>query len=77
MTMDIDTRKIDEAVLAVLYLTLHEEVRAWKGVDWDALARLHEKGLIQDPVGKQKSVVFTDDGLREAERCFHGLFAKS
>jgi hypothetical protein len=51
-------------------------MRAWKGVDWDALARLHEKGLIHDPVGKQKSVVFTDDGLREAERCFHELFAK-
>jgi hypothetical protein len=51
-------------------------MRAWKGVDWDALARLHEKGLIHDPVGKQKSVVFTDDGLREAERCFRELFAK-
>jgi hypothetical protein len=74
--VELDTEKIDEAVLAVLYLTLHDGVRAWKGVDWDALARLHEKGLILDPVGKQKSVVFTDDGLREAERCFRELFAK-
>lgn len=74
--MELDTEKIDEAVLAVLYLTLHDGVRAWKGADWDALARLHEKGLILDPVGKQKSVVFTDDGLREAERCFRELFAK-
>ncbi len=76
MIMDIDTEKVDEAVLAVLYLTLHDRVRAWKGVDWDVLARLHEKGLIHDPVGKQKSVVFTDDGLREAQRCFRELFAK-
>jgi hypothetical protein len=76
MTMDIDTEKVDAAVLAVLYLTLHQGGRAWKGVDWDALARLHEKGLIHDPVGKQKSVVFTDEGLREAERCFRELFAK-
>ena len=76
MAIDIDTDKIDAAVLAVLYLTLHEGMRAWKGVDWDALARLHQKGLIDDPVGKQKSVVFTDDGLREAERCFRELFAK-
>jgi len=45
-------------------------------VDWDALARLHEKGLIHDPVGKQQSVVFTDDGLREAKCCFRELFAK-
>ena len=50
MTMDIDTEKVDEAVLAVLYLTLHDRVRVWKGVDGDVLARLHEKGLIHDPV---------------------------
>jgi hypothetical protein len=30
-SMDIDTDKIDEAVLALLYLTLHDGVRAWKG----------------------------------------------
>ena len=35
--MDIDTDKIDEAVLALLYLTLHDGVRAWKGHDWDGL----------------------------------------
>ena len=74
--MEIDTDKVDEAVLAVLYLTLHEKCRAWKGIDWDALNRLYEKGLIGDPVGKQKSVVFTEEGLREAERCFKELFAK-
>lgn len=74
--MDIDTEKVDTAVLAVLYLTLHEGKRAWKGVDWDVLARLYEKGLIDDPVGKQKSVVFTEDGLREAERGVRELFAK-
>ncbi len=71
--MDIDTEKVDEAVLAILYLTLHHGVRAWKGVDWGAMARLHQKGLIEDPVGKQKSVVFTDDGLRKAEHCFRQL----
>ena len=76
MIMDIDTEKVDEAVLAILYLTLHDRVRAWKGVDWDVLTRLHDKGLIHDPVGKHKSVIFTDDGLREAQRCFRELFAK-
>ena len=74
--MDIDTEKVDEAALAILYLTLHDRVRAWKGMDWDVLGRLHQKGLIDDPVGKQKSVVFTDAGLREAQRCFSELFAK-
>jgi Domain of unknown function (DUF6429) len=75
--MEIDTDKIDEAVLALLYLTLHDGVRAWKGHDWDALDRLHRKGLIYDPVGKTKSVVFTDAGLTESERLFRKLFTRS
>ena len=75
--MEIDTAKVDEAVLAVLYLTLHDRVVAWKGIDWEVMGRLHERGLIGDPVGKQKSVVFTEEGLREAERCFKKLFAKA
>ena len=74
--MDIDTHKIDEAVLALLYLTLHEGSRAWKGFDWEAMNRLHEKGFISNPVGKAKSVVLTERGLRESERSFHKLFAK-
>jgi hypothetical protein len=31
--MAIDTGKVDEAILALLYLTLHGEARAWKGFD--------------------------------------------
>jgi hypothetical protein len=38
--------------------------------------RLHEKGYISDPVGKAKSVVFTEEGEREAERLFYELFGK-
>ena len=74
--MDIDTNKIDEAVMALLYLTLHDGSRAWKGFDWEAMNRLHEKGFISNPVGKAKSVVLTERGLRESERSFHKLFAK-
>jgi Domain of unknown function (DUF6429) len=50
--MDYDEGKVDEMVLALLYLTSFTEqgfVRAWKGHDWDALNRLHESGLISDP----------------------------
>ncbi|HLD69002.1 MAG TPA: DUF6429 family protein [Pseudomonas sp.] len=75
--MNIDEDKIDQAVLALLYLTLHDSYRAWKSFDWDALNRLHEKGLICNPIGKAKSVVFTDEGLQEAERLFSQLFAKA
>ena len=75
--VEIDTAKVDEAVLAVLCLTLHDRTVAWKTIDWDAMRRLHERGLISDPIGPQKSVVFTDEGLREAQRCFKKLFARA
>jgi hypothetical protein len=73
--MAIDTDKIDEAVLALLYLTLHDGVRAWKSFDWKAMNRLHEKGLISDPVGKAKSVILTEAGLLEAKHLFEKLSA--
>jgi len=60
---DLDTDRIDEAVLALLYLGLHDDHRAWKSFDWDALDRLHDKGLISNPASKAKSVVFSEDGL--------------
>jgi uncharacterized protein DUF6429 len=74
--MAVDTGRIDEAVLALLYLGLHDNGRAWKGFDWSALNRLHEKGMISNPVGKAKSVVFTDEGEREAQRLFHQMFGR-
>jgi Domain of unknown function (DUF6429) len=75
--MEIDTDKIDDAVLALLCLTLHDKVRAWKGHDWGALDRLYDKGMIYDPVGKAKSVVLTDEGLAASKRLFRELFGKS
>jgi hypothetical protein len=75
-TIDPDPNKIDEEVLALLLLGLHDNYRAWKGHDWDALDRLHEKGYISDPARKTKSVLLTEEGIREAERLFKKLFAK-
>ena len=74
-TMRLDNDKIDQAVLALLCLGLHDGERAWKGFDWEAMNRLHEKGFISDPRGKAKSVVFTEAGLREARRLLHELFS--
>ena len=74
--MEIDLDKIDDTVLALLWLTLHDERRAWKGFDWAALDRLHQKGLIADPANKTKSVVLSDEGLRRAEELFHALFTR-
>lgn len=79
----VDTDRIDEAVLALLFLGICERdrftglARAWKGFDWAAMERLYQKGLIHNPVGKAKSVYFTEEGLQRAERLFHELFRRS
>ena len=74
--MQIDTDKIDEAVPALLYLTLHDGFRAWKTFDWETTNRLHKKGLIDNPANKTKSFALTESGLRESERLFRKLFTK-
>jgi hypothetical protein len=75
--MDIDQDKVDQPVLALLYLGQHEGSRTWKTFDWEVMGRLHEKGYITDPVGKAKSVHFTEEGLRESKRLFDTLFCRS
>ena len=49
--MAIITDRIDDCVLALLLLGRHDDQRVWKSFDWAAMERLHEKGLISDPVG--------------------------
>ena len=74
--MDYNEEKVDDMVLALLYLTSFGDrgfVRAWKGHDWDALNRLHEKGLIGDPKSKSKSVVLSEAGAQKAEELFQTL----
>jgi hypothetical protein len=73
--MKLDTEKIDRVVLALLHLGLHDDFRAWKSFDWDAMDRLHKKGFISNPVGKTKSVAFSESGLRESQRLLAELFA--
>jgi Domain of unknown function (DUF6429) len=75
--MTYDEDKVDELELALLYLTLHGGGRAWKGHDWDALDRLHKKGMISDPVGKAKSVVLTGEGERRCKELFEKHFCSS
>jgi hypothetical protein len=74
--MALDTDRIDDTVLALLYLTLHDQDRAWKGFDWDTLGRLHEKGMIDNPASTAKSVEFTAGGLRRSKELFEAMFTK-
>ena len=74
---DIDLDRIDDAVLALLLLGLHADQRTWKGFDWDALDRLHEKGMISKPAGKAKSVMFSEEGLLRSRELFQAMFVKA
>jgi hypothetical protein len=74
--MEIDADKVDDAVLALLFLTLHDKQRAWNGFDWDTFDRLHRKEMISDPIGKTKSVTLTDESLRRSPELFEALFAE-
>ena len=72
--MDLDHAKIDDAVLGLLYLGLHDGARARKGFDWDVMDRLHDRGYISDPRSKAKSVVFTEEGLERSRWLLETLF---
>jgi hypothetical protein len=75
--MEYDKEKVDEMVLALLYLTSNRDkygTRAWKSMDWGAMDRLHEKGYIGDPKSKAKSVVLTEDGEKLSRELFFQHF---
>lgn len=75
--MEYDKEKVDEMVLALMWLVLHggrSEVRAWKGFDWDTLERLYAKGLISDPKSKARSVALSDEAVKLCETLFEKHF---
>ena len=44
-------------------------------IDWRASNRLHDRGLIDDPKNKNKSVIFTEEGLALARASAESLFS--
>jgi len=74
--MTVDEDKIDDAVLALMWLTVHDERRAWKSFDWAVTDRLYRKGLIHDPVNKSKSVFLTEEGLERSRQLFRSMFTR-
>lgn len=73
--MEIAKNKVDEAILALLWLNQQVTGVAWKGFDWAAMNRLHERGLISDPARRRKSVWFTEEGDAAGEKAFRSLFS--
>jgi Domain of unknown function (DUF6429)/Protein of unknown function (DUF2442) len=75
-TSGLDKDKIDDCVLALLQLTLHDGALAWKGQDFEVMNRLFDKGYILDPRNKTKSVFLTQDGLVRSKELFDEFFGK-
>ena len=77
--MEYDHEKLDEITMALLCLGIHDETsfgaRAWKGLDWDSLNRLHERGLIGDPRSRAKSVTMSPESVERARELFQRHFA--
>ncbi|WP_183753982.1 DUF6429 family protein [Pseudochelatococcus contaminans] len=73
--MEMDRDKIDDVILALLYLTLARDGRAWKGFNWNSMNRLHEKGFIGDPVNRVKSFWLNEEGIAPSEKLFREMFS--
>lgn len=74
--MEYSEDKIDEVTLALMFLSLDEDGRAWKNFDWDAMNRLCEKGFLENPRNNNKSVLLAEEGIQECERLFRKNFGK-
>ena len=75
--MEYNKDKVDEMVLAIMYITTFKDengMRVWKGLDWDVLDRLHEKGYISNPKSKAKSVGTSEEGAKQSEELFKKYF---
>ena len=75
--MECDPTKLDDLVLAMLYVNVLMTGTAWKGLDWDSLDRLHTRGLISNPKSRAKSVRFTEEGARLAGDSFNRNVGKA
>jgi len=72
--MAYDQSRIDEAVLALLAAHLFNTNSSWKGYDFEVMNRLHDAGYIFNPVGKQKSVQLTEEGMTRGLELAKQLF---
>jgi hypothetical protein len=75
--MEYDKNKVDEMILALLYLTSsHDQfgTRAWKGFDLEVMDRLCEKGYISDPKSKSPTLFLTVSGEKLSKELFFKYF---
>jgi hypothetical protein len=73
----IDTDRVDDAVLALLRLGLHQHWRVWKSFDWEAMDRLHKKGFISDPSASRNRSRSPMRARSDRKGCFVSSFASA
>lgn len=72
----VDADKLAEAALAILSLTRHDSGRVWKGLAWNLMDLLDEKGWIVNARSQAKSVVLTEEGERLADEFLRKHFGQ-
>jgi hypothetical protein len=73
--MKIETDRIDEATLALLWLVLHDYTYAQKTFDRETLDRLRNKGVLSDINGEADCVAFSEEGRTRAAELYRATFA--
>ena len=71
--MEYDKDKVDDMVLALLFLTSSRDqygTRAWKGLDVTVLDRLYQRGYISDPQRKTPTLVLSEEGAKRSRELF-------
>lgn len=74
MPTPYDPDKLADATLALLGAFEFDNGRAWKGHDFEVMARLHAEGMISNPHNRNASVYLTPEGLARAKSLAQSLF---
>ena len=72
--MEYGMKLIDDAVLALLAAYSSDAGNAWKGYDFEIMNRLHEQGLISNPVNRNKSIWLTKEGMEQGREIAGRMF---
>lgn len=74
MTDDVDTDRVDQTILALLWLNLKVTGAAWRGFDWEAMARRHGRGLISNRSERPTPLNCPQKDLRRPDACLTKCF---
>ena len=77
LKMEYDREKVDEVVLALLFLTsspIEDGARAWKGLPLEVLNNLVQKGYVNEINSKTPILSLSAEGARLSKDLFYKYF---